>query len=173
MGTNIIGTSGLININYNPLVTKFNELRFFTGITILSGLGGLGNLLEITLPAAGKLREFADGALNYSYLPMDMLVIPEGVTTFGNHSIGRSGCHLKAVDFPSTTTTFSGYILFQVSTLTTVIIRATTPPTINSNALNVIPSTAIIYVPDESVDLYKSSWSAVASRIKPLSEYTN
>ena len=54
-----------------------------------------------------------------------------------------------------------------------VVIRATTPPTLaDVNAFNET-NNCPIYVPDASVNAYKaaSNWSALASRIKPLSEY--
>jgi hypothetical protein len=61
--------------------------------------------------------------------------------------------------------------------LTTLIVEATIPPTLQST--DFIQGTPIekgngaIYVPDSSVTAYReaSGWSAYASRIKPLSEY--
>ena len=52
--------------------------------------------------------------------------------------------------------------------LDTIIVRNTTPPFISAK----INSTAKIYVPDESVDAYKTTgnWSSKASQIYPLSE---
>ena len=56
--------------------------------------------------------------------------------------------------------------------LESIIIRVTTPPTLGTNVFynaNICP----IYVPDASVNAYKSAsgWVEYASRIKPLSEY--
>lgn len=57
--------------------------------------------------------------------------------------------------------------------LLTFICKAVEPPTIASNTFGATSSSMKIYVPDESVDAYKAkeNWSALASRIKPLSEY--
>ena len=54
-----------------------------------------------------------------------------------------------------------------------VEIQAITPPTLaNSNAFN-NQNNAPIYVPDESVEAYKTSWSTLASRIFPISDKDN
>lgn len=49
-------------------------------------------------------------------------------------------------------------------------VKAVTPPTIENNTFNDIPSDAIIYVPTESVEAYKAAtnWSAQASKIQPM-----
>lgn len=64
--------------------------------------------------------------------------------------------------------------------LRTLICRATTPPTISSNSIHwgsqsTYPPDFAIYVPDASVDTYKSAsnWSKFASVIKPISELNN
>ena len=59
--------------------------------------------------------------------------------------------------------------LFGLKNNVTVVCHAVTPPsfgTFNNNPL-------ALYVPDESVDAYKSAngWSQYAKYIKPLSEY--
>ena len=57
--------------------------------------------------------------------------------------------------------------------LTAVIIRSTTVPTLSDSNAFYNTNNCPIYVPDASVEAYKaaSNWSALASRIKPLSEY--
>ena len=69
-------------------------------------------------------------------------------------------------------TGFTGSDVFYYDNVT-MIIHATTPPTVNSSAFNRATFIAI-YVPDDSVDAYKAAsiWSAQASKIHPLSEYT-
>ena len=82
------------------------------------------------------------------------------------------------IDLPSTLTsvTYFGYYAPQ-----TLICRAITPPTISNNySWANMGRNAYLYVPDESVDAYKShaKWSKMGSggtsivrHIKPLSEY--
>lgn len=59
----------------------------------------------------------------------------------------------------------------QASGLNTLIIKAATPPTLTGASW--FPSQTLIYVPDESVEVYRAAtnWSIYADRIKPLSEY--
>lgn len=66
-----------------------------------------------------------------------------------------------------------GYRAFQNdSSLISLVINNTTPPTLGSEAFRGTPSTMSIYVPDSAVDTYKaaSGWSSYESRIKPMSE---
>lgn len=78
--------------------------------------------------------------------------------------------NLKLAILPETLTVIGGYIFSGCSNLETIVCRAIEPPTVYSTS---IPSQTIIYVPDESVEAYKTAtnWSTYADRIKPLSEY--
>ena len=94
--------------------------------------------------------------------------IPAGGASWGFFG----GCtSLTFAELPETITNIGNNAFRACTSLQTVIVRATTPPTLGTgNAF----SNANIYVPDNSVQAYKeaSGWSAHASRIKPLSEYT-
>ena len=76
-------------------------------------------------------------------------------------------------DLPSTITSIGRQCFFQCSQLVTFICRNTTPPTLDSGVFESTNSALSIYVPDESVDAYKTAtnWVNYASIIKPLSEY--
>lgn len=120
------------------------------------------------------------------------LVIPEGVTSIRPYAFRQ--CYFNSITFPSTLTTIGqqafeylhglsvielgenvssiGNWAFQsLYDISSFIIHATTPPTLGSNALN---GSYPIYVPDESVEAYKtaSRWSNLASRIFPISDLT-
>ena len=76
------------------------------------------------------------------------------------------------VDIPSTIQKLAPYIGYNATNIV-IIIRAVTPPSqIDSYKAQLKPTA--IYVPDESVNAYKthSYWSYYASKFKPLSEYT-
>lgn len=74
---------------------------------------------------------------------------------------------LKRIVLPSTLTQI-GYCCFQYSKPMDVVVKAVTPPTRLYYALqNGIKN---IYVPDESVEQYKTDWSYAANKIKPMSE---
>jgi hypothetical protein len=59
--------------------------------------------------------------------------------------------------------------------LTEVVVKATTPPTLDATAWSGASALASIYVPDASVEAYKAAtnWSNsnIANKIKPLSEF--
>lgn len=97
------------------------------------------------------------------------IVFNEGLLCIG------SGCREYSnivVDIPSTIEKLAPYMGYFATNMV-VIIRAVTPPTqIDSYKIQFKPTA--IYVPDESVEAYKthSYWSYYASKFKPLSEYT-
>ena len=83
---------------------------------------------------------------------------------------------LKKVVLPDTITAINEASFRGCSSLVTFICLATTPPTLNTSAFTSTPisaKTGTIYVPDASVEAYKSAsnWVNYESRIKPLSEY--
>lgn len=85
-----------------------------------------------------------------------------------------AGCtSLPLIDLPSTITSIAMTAFNNCTSLMTIICRATTPPTIQTNTFTNVPATCLIYVPDNSVDTYKgtTNWSARADYIKPLSQY--
>lgn len=78
---------------------------------------------------------------------------------------------LTSFAIPATVTYVSDSNFYQNGSLKEIIVKAVTPPvlyTIESDT----PAEAIIYVPNESVELYKtaSGWSGRANYIKPMSE---
>ena len=106
------------------------------------------------------------------------LVCSEGLETIwgsGGYGVGAfTRCNLLTfVDFPSTITSIGRQCFFQCSELVTFICRNVTPPTLGGEVFGSTNAALSIYVPDSAVDTYKAAtgWDALASRIKPLSEY--
>lgn len=146
-------------------IVHFDEFQYFINVSL-----------------AG--RDFANTAsLNSIYVPVDLageifyqsavkdVIICEGVSTIGAGAF-RDSKHLRLIDMPSTLQFTSGNLhnCFPL-TDTTIVCRATTPPSINAwgNGFRIVT----IYVPDSSVAAYQSApvWSTYATNIKPLSEY--
>lgn len=77
---------------------------------------------------------------------------------------------LTEVELPSTVTAMNAGCLNNCSQLQSLTIKATTPPTLGTNALNNTHTDLVIYVPTESVDTYKaaSGWSTYASKIQAI-----
>jgi hypothetical protein len=76
---------------------------------------------------------------------------------------------LTYIKLPSTVVTINN-AFGNCSALSTLIVENPNPPTLFEGAFNSSPSISI-YVPNNSVDAYKTAWSAYAGKIKPLSEY--
>ena len=99
-------------------------------------------------------------------------------TSTGNHEsngIFRACKELEFVRLPSTVTYLGVSTFYKCSALKEIVCEATTPPTLYATQVFEGTHTELaIYVPDEAVDTYKTAtnWSQYASRIKPLSEYT-
>jgi hypothetical protein len=93
--------------------------------------------------------------------------IPKGVTTLYTESF-NSCKSLQSIVLPETITTINGFSFNACKALKTITVHAITPPLLGSN--NYTNSVIDVYVPDESVEAYKASWSIYADRIKPISE---
>lgn len=101
-----------------------------------------------------------------------------GITSFkgeGVVNVGYGafyGCtNLRTAEFGNIES-LSEVVFNGCSSLQSVVIKSTTPPTLGSGAIS-LTDMLQIFVPDASVDAYKSAtnWSYLASRIRPLSEY--
>jgi hypothetical protein len=107
--------------------------------------------------------------------------LPEGCYQIGNEWVRSSD--VKKVILPSTMRTFVGRYgrhfhsktSANSSVLKTIVIKAVNPPSVVSASFDEISTSAKFYVPDESVDAYKAAtyWSSHASKIHPMSEYTD
>lgn len=77
---------------------------------------------------------------------------------------------LAYVDLPATMTSIGQASFRNCTALTTIICRATTPPTLGSNVFQNNPSSQRIYVPNGYGNTYKSAsgWSSYSSKIYEL-----
>lgn len=111
---------------------------------------------------------------NCSSMVLTSLELPQ-CTAIGNYAFYRCSS-MKSIELPSTVT-FIGDNAFQYCTgLTRVSITAATPPTLGGPLVfDGCPALTGIYVPDNSVEAYKTAtnWTAYANIILPLSQYTN
>ena len=129
---------------------------------------GCRNLPSMHIPDNVKtLGEyaFASCVINGElYLPTSLAVIPDSLcsqSTIGKLIVGEN------------VTSISGYAFYLLE-VNIVVMKSITPPTVSLADKNHLFSTTSIYVPDESVESYKTAtwWSQYADKIKPLSEYT-
>ena len=111
---------------------------------------------------------------------IEEIEFPEGCYKIGNEWVRLSD--VKKVILPSSMRTFEGRYgrhfhsksNASTSVLKTIVIKAVNPPSVIAASFSEISTSAKFYVPDESVDAYKTAqyWSAHASKIHPMSEYT-
>lgn len=136
-------------------VTIIGDFAFYTAVT----------LTVVTIP--NGVRKIERGAFQQC-TSLRSINIPEGVTTIGDDAFNRTA--LTSIIIPSTIT-FIAIGAFMSSPLESVTILATTPPSLGSGAFS-NGKLQTIYVPAESVELYKSStnWNAYADYIEPILE---
>ena len=77
--------------------------------------------------------------------------------------------HLSSVTIPSGVTSIGSNAFYNCTSLSSITVLATTPPTLGGNAFQ-NTNNATIYVPAASVNTYKeaSGWSNYASRIQAI-----
>ena len=133
------------------------------GRSAFSGCSSLSNINLKNVTTLGSSAFYSATSLTEVKLP-SIITIEESAL---------SECTgITKMDLPATIQSIGNSVFYGCSALKTFICRATTPPTIYAYTLPTTLTT--IYVPDESVDLYKSAsnWSKFSTKIKPLSEYS-
>lgn len=92
--------------------------------------------------------------------------IPEGVHTIGMGAF--VGSQLTSLTIPSTIQNIGNMICFNCVNLSSIYIKASTPPVLRNNALDGITT---IYVPTSAVNAYKAAdtWSSYSSKIQGYS----
>lgn len=150
-------------------VRRFNELRLFTNVGYNSNQYGVNfyrmfNTDEITLPTG--LQNAALLSRCFQHNGITKVIIPEGFVNSGGYCFQNA--LLRFLDLPSTFTNFNTQD-FRYAQDYTMVCRAENPPTLDG-WFSTVPS--VIYVPDNSVELYKSAtqWSNHSDKIAPLSQ---
>ena len=144
------GKSALTSISIPEGVTQIGA-NAFRGCTSLESVNlpiGLATIENSAFSSCQSLTE---------------IVIPSGVKEIGQTCF-ESCTSLKVVTLPNTITAIGYYAFIQDRALTTVYCDAITPPSILTS-FGETNSTFLIYVPYESVDAYKSKWSALEKQI--------
>lgn len=94
----------------------------------------------------------------------------DGLVTLDKNAY--AGCSsMKTAEFGGNIATIAYRALYNCTALESIIVRATTPPTLDASAFT-NTNNCPIYVPDASLEAYKTAtnWNQYADRIHPLSE---
>lgn len=92
--------------------------------------------------------------------------IPTGLTSIPSYCFESCGA-LSEVTIPTGVTSIGDDAFRYCGGLIGITVKATTPPTLGSNALD-NTNDCPIYVPTSAVDTYKASWSSYSSRIQAI-----
>ena len=149
----------------NTAISKFNELYFFENTALPSRcFYQVPSFVEVSLPK--KLTATTSGTASFNGCTNLKVYCPEGFKTIPYASFNN--CSNTTVVLPTTLTTIGDRALYSGSY--TLVIKALTPPSLGNPNGSMITRA---YVPDESVAAYKAAtnWSAIASKIYPISQY--
>lgn len=117
-----------------------------------------------TLTFVPENKKVPDGMFSYCK-HLKSITFPEGIGSIGSYAFINNSS-LNSLILPSTINNI-GYRSFQDCGITSIVIKATTPP----NCLQPFYGNSFtLYVPDESVSAY-TGVDGYGSNIKPISEY--
>lgn len=164
------GCSNLKSINLPAGLKSFN---YRDGFTVAgSAFSGCYNLVNINIPSENQYFTAENGILFskdkkaiYAYPSASgNYIIPSHVTSIGECSF--SNTQISEVTIPSTVSKIGAYAFDECSSLTTVTVEATTPPTLDTSVFLSTTLTSII-VPNGTGDVYKTAayWSDYADKI--------
>lgn len=167
--------SGLVSMAVPDTVTSIGYNAFaacasLTSLSIGSGVteipdsmcGSDASLASVTLP--DTITDIGLGAFQ-NCEKLTAITLPSGLKTIGGSVFKGSG--LTSLDVPASVASIG---FWAIEGGIPVTVRATTPPSITSDAFDGTPSH--IYVPASAVDTYKAAdgWSAYSSIIEAITE---
>lgn len=185
-GTTVIGYNLFYNcinlrkVNLPSTLTTirnnaFQQCRSLTNITLPNSVTTIGNncfsgcesLSSVNIPTGVTTL---NAYVFQNCKALKTVTIPSSITSMLATFVGSG---IETITIPSSVTSIGIQSFQQCISLAEIILEATTPPTLaNVNAFYGCTALTSIYVPDASVNAYKTAnnWSNYASLIKPISE---
>ena len=157
----------LSEINLSNYVKTIGDSAFqncdnLTSVIIPDSVTSLGNsflsscskLTSVTIP--DSITSLGNSFLS-SCSKLTSITLPNSITTIGNSFL--HGCSsLISITLPASITSFGTYAFFNCTGLKIMYCKPATPPTVGASyAFGNCDSGLVIYVPEESVDAYKST----------------
>ncbi len=152
-GSAFYGCSNLTSINIPDGVTSIGSYAFYF----------CSSLTSINIPESVTKIE---GYAFYGCSSLTSINIPDGVTSIGDYAFYFCSS-LTSITIPENVTSIGSDAFQNCYSLTSIYFASSTPKTSYS-----WPSNAILFVPDESVDAYKTAWTDYANRIVPETSST-
>ena len=173
--------SNLANVYFNGTLSNWMNINISTGgVSAPTAYGAHlfiqgEELTSLTIPS--DITTIKANTFNGCKYITGIFNIPNTITSIGDSAFMECSGITGNVTIPSTVTSIGAYAFYGASRLSTVVVFATTPPTLtNANAFSNNASGRVFYVPysaDHSVlDAYKAAtnWSGFESVIYELNE---
>ena len=179
-GSAFYGCSNLANVTIPDGLTTIGGGAFYgcssmATVSIPDGVTSIGSsafqncaaLTAITLPASVTT---IGGSAFYGCSNLANVTIPDGVTSIGSSAF-RNCTKLESITLPVSVTSVGNYSFRDCSMLTEVNIFAPSLQTYGSDAFRDTHAGLKIYVPSNSLEEYKTKWSAYADKFEALPYY--
>ena len=151
--SDFMNCNNLITVTLPDSVTSIGPSAFdnCTSLTSINIPSGVTDILPYTFRNCTSLTS---------------IDIPSSVTSIGDSAF--YGCtSLTSIDIPSSVTSIMNYAFYGCTSLQSITCLATTPPDLIYNPLD-YTNDCPIYVPADSVEVYKLAWSLYADRIQAI-----
>lgn len=178
--------TSLVNIDIPNTVTTIYQTAFYNCLNLVS-VGNLSNVTKIYSDAFKNCQKLTDvNLLNVEYIEYGAFansaitsVIMPKVKTLSTGTDGYSwgaflSCrNLLSCDFGACVESIGWGLLNGCKSLKYIIFRTVTPPAMSTSTFD-DTNNCPIYVPDGSLDAYKSAtnWSTYTSRISSLTQFS-
>lgn len=129
-----------------------------------------GSIKEITADDLDGIETISPHVF-YNSDNITSIVIPHGVKSIALSAFSYCG-RLTNVTMPDTLTSIGEKAFMKCEKLNRVIVKALTPPTIQTDTFSEVPATCVFEVPSEALNTYKaaSGWSVIANQIVAIKE---
>ena len=162
------GVTNIRNVAFNSC-TSLESVEIPNSVTSI-GINAFKNCSSLTsIEIPNSVTSIGNRAF-YSCSSLASVEIPNSVTSIGDSTF-ESCTSLTSIEIPNSVTSISAEAFRSCSSLASITVLATSPPTLGASVFQGISQSFKIYVPAESVDVYKaaSRWSSYADNIEAIS----
>lgn len=129
-----------------------------------------GSISEVTASDLKGIAAIVQFSV-YDCKELQSVVVPKGVKSIGQSAF-RHCSNLTKVEVPESMSIIEDRAFENCTSLANVIVKASTPPSIQTDTFKGIPTTCVFEVPAESLEAYKTAayWSTFSDRIIAIKE---